>query len=161
MRKLLNVTIWCSALALAPVEARAQPPEPPQPEVAPPPPVLDIPMNVRPPTPEERTRGQRMRRSGTGLLITGGVVAASGLGLTIAYTVIGDRRQALDEPVLEHIQQANTVAQVGGVLLASGLAVIAVGGVLFVRGKKLTGPQPLARIRVTPAFGGLVLSGQF
>jgi hypothetical protein len=146
---------------VAPPEATL-PAEPPPPEPPPPPsPELDIPVNVRDATPEERRRGQILRKTGTGLLVSGGVIAASGLGLTIAYTVIGDRREDLDNPVLEDIQQANEVAQVGGILLASGLAVVAVGGVIFSRGKKLGEPKPLARVRVTPSLGGLVVSGQF
>jgi hypothetical protein len=166
----IAVSIGCSALALAPVSARAHFTEPPadaaQPEASQPEQPqesaeLDIPVSVRDPTPEERARGQVLRKTGTGLLITGGVAAASGLGLTIAFTVIGDRRQGLSDPVLEDVEQAHRVAQVGGILLASGLAIVAVGGFIFARGKNKMEPQPIARIRVTPAFGGLVVSGQF
>lgn len=142
-------------------EQPVAPPEATQPPPQPPSPALDIPVTVRDPTPEERRRSQILRKTGTGLLVTGGVIAASGLGLTIAYTVIGDRREALENPVLEDIEQANELARVGGILLASGIAAIAIGGVVFSRGKKLGEPQPIARIRVTPSLGGVVLSGQF
>lgn len=136
-------------------------PDPAQPDETGESPPLDIPVNVRDPTPIERARGLVLRRTGTGLMAGGGIIAAGGLGLTIAYTVIGDQRQALDTPVLADIEQAAKVAQIGGALLASGIAVIAIGGVIFSRGKRLGQPQPIARIRVTPAFGGLVVSGQF
>lgn len=151
------------------VTAPAEPePEVAQPEpdvatpVAAPPPVVGGPYGVeedfRAPTPEERAKGNSMRKAGIGLIATGGVVAAGGLGVTLAFTILGDASQNAEEPVLEDIEGHNAMAQVGGILLASGIAIVAVGGIILSRGKKKLEPQPTtARVRVTPALGGLVM----
>jgi hypothetical protein len=119
------------------------------------------PLAFREPTPEERARGRTMRRTGLGLMAAGGAVGVIGLGLTIAFTIVGDRREAVADPVLTEIERADKVAQVGGVALASGLVVAAAGGIVFSLGNRELQPRPVARLCVSPAIGGVVVSGQF
>jgi outer membrane biosynthesis protein TonB len=150
-----------------PIEIRPPTDEQPEPTVEPLPAEAQepdfepIPQTFREPTPEERVRGRRMRRAGIGLMTAGGVVSAVGLGLTIAYTVIGDRREEAADPVLAEIERAARGAQAGGITLASGIAVIAAGGIVFSLGNRQLGPQPVARLRVSPTLRGVVVSGQF
>jgi len=120
-----------------------------------------IPVTVREPTPEERARGLLLRKTGSGLMIGGGVVAVAGLVTTIAFTAVGDRHQSAEQPVLDDVERANTGAQIGGITLASGIAIVAIGGIVFVRGKRLLEPQRVAHLRVVPALGGVVVSGRF
>jgi hypothetical protein len=87
------------------------------------------------------------------------VIAVGGLGVTLAFTVVGDQRQAVADPIQAGIDQANRITQAGGALLATGLALVAVGGVLFTRSRAR--PRTTARVHVTPAWGGLVVSGRF
>ncbi|WP_181197540.1 hypothetical protein [Enhygromyxa salina] len=111
--------------------------------------------------PAEPASVQPWRRAGIGLLGAGGVVAGTGFGLTLAYTILGDRRQGAEDPVLADIEELDASARVGGALLAAGIAIVAVGGIIFVISKKKAGPRSGARIRLAPTFGGLVVSGQF
>jgi hypothetical protein len=136
-------------LAFAPVSANAALAEPP--EAA----QQQAPVEGPDPAPEVRTKARTLRRTGTGIMIGGGVIAATGLGLTITFTVLGDRAEELDEPVLADVQHNDDVARVGGILLASGLLTVAVGGIIFATSKKR--PRATARVRVTPTLGGLVL----
>jgi hypothetical protein len=146
-------------------EPEVMEPEPePEPEAVVPPPVVEEPSvqeGFTEPSPEDRAKGKTMRKAGIGVIATGGVLAAGGLGMTLAFTILGDASQNAEDPVLEDIERHNTMAQVGGILLASGIAVVAIGGIVFARSKKKLEPQPTARVRVAPALGGLVLSGQF
>ncbi len=150
------------------------PPEPqPAPEPQPPPQPQPVePLAERPapaaaavpilgPTPAQIAKLRTMRRAGIGLIATGGVVATTGLGLTIAFTVLGHQEQDADEPVLEDIEQKDSMARVGGIVLASGLAVVAIGGLIFASAKRRAVSLGLARVRVAPAIGGLVVSGRF
>ncbi|PRP94335.1 hypothetical protein [Enhygromyxa salina] len=106
---------------------------------------------------------ETMRKVGIGLLAGGGVVATTGLGLTITFTVLGDRLQeSADQPAIERIEQRDAMARVGGVLLASGLAFVAVGGVVLSTAiRRGARSRTEARVRVAPALGGLVISGRF
>lgn len=113
------------------------------------------------PSPAEIAKVQTMRRASIGLIASGGVVATTGLGLTIAFSVLGHRAQNRDAPMIEDIEQQNAAAQVGGILLASGIAVVAVGGIIFASAKRKAESQATARVRVAPAIGGLVVSGRF
>ncbi|KIG16173.1 hypothetical protein DB30_04891 [Enhygromyxa salina] len=97
-----------------------------------------------------------------GLLITGGVVATTGMGMTIAFTILGDQLQEREDPAIADIEQRDDMARIGGVLLVSGLAFVAAGGIVFAsaaRRKGLTRTE--ARIRIAPAVGGVLVSGQF
>ncbi len=117
---------------------------------------------VPPPSPEQQAQTRTRRKIGLGLMIGGGVVSTAGIGLTLAYTVVGDRLQRAPQPVLADVERANTITQVGGVLLASGIVVVAVGGIIFTKyGHTKAKARPMARVRVAPALGGLVVSGRF
>jgi hypothetical protein len=158
MRTMALISIWCSTtmLALAPGTARAQLTEPtaevqPEPEAEP----------EQAPDPEPRTSSPARRKAGIGLMATGGVLAASGLGVTIAFTVLGDRQQNAADPQLDEIERMNSNAQIGGILLASGIAIVAIGGAVFATRNKKLERRAVARLRVAPTLGGLVVSGQF
>jgi hypothetical protein len=179
MRERNRVSIWCSvvtatALAVAPITVRAefsepggeeQPdatqPETERPGVQPPAPGVEGPTPPEPSEARANSRSRILRRTGTGVMTTGGVIAASGLGVTIAFTVIGDQRSNADDPVLEQVEQANRVAQIGGILLASGLALIAIGGIVYTRAHSAKRERPVARLRMAPTAGGVIVSGQF
>ncbi|WP_217909733.1 hypothetical protein [Pseudenhygromyxa sp. WMMC2535] len=149
-----------------PIEPEPEPePEPevePEPEPEPEPEVEPEP-EPEPvgPTPEQIAQAKTMRRAGIGLMAAGGVVSLTGLSLTIAFTALGDKAQGAETPVLEDIEKHDSSAKVGGILLASGIAVVAIGGIVFTNAKKKTKSKEEAHVRVTPALGGLVLSGKF
>jgi hypothetical protein len=138
-------------------EPVAPEPEPePEPEVIPPPPEV-VPPAPEVVSPESIAKSKKLRKAGIGLVATGGVVAAGGLGVTLAFTIIGDGRQDAEEPVIEDIEQSDSMAKVGGILLASGIVLVAVGGIVLGQSKKKAEPKSSARVRVTPAVGGLVV----
>jgi hypothetical protein len=155
---------WCSAMAialvlvLAPITAKARLSEPP------PPPQLVEPTQPEPsiegPSPAQVKR-ERMRKSGIGLMASGGAVATAGFGVVLAFTILGDQQQGEPEPVITEIEKSDALARIGGVVLASGLAVVAVGGIVFARAKREATSSSQARVRVLPALGGVVLSGEF
>jgi hypothetical protein len=97
-------------------------------------------------------------------MTTGGALATVGLSMTVAFTVLGDAAQNVEEPVLEDVERNDSLARVGGVLIASGVALGAIGGILFANAEhkgKQARQGSVARVRVVPAIGGLVLSGRF
>jgi hypothetical protein len=91
----------------------------------------------------------------------GGVLTATGLGITAAFTALGDAAQNAEEPVTEEVERNDAMARVGGILIASGAALVAVGGYIFVNAERKAKEGAVARVRVAPALGGLVVSGQF
>ena len=171
---------------LAPPPPDAPPPDaPPPPDVVgptPPPAPLDIPGPVDP------VGGEKLRKGGIGTMLGGGVLAALGFGMTLAFTIQGRKRQ--DELVLAEDQRqkddcsrdgskactalatqikdlnsqmdsANRNTQVGGAIMLTGFVVMAVGGLVYRMGiRKLQGPA-LGRVKVSPSLGGVVLSGRF
>jgi hypothetical protein len=142
----------------APLPAPAPEPAPePQPEPRPEPP----PPAIEGPTPAELTKVRTTRRASIGLMATGGSVAVVGLGVTIAFTFLAHHEQNARAPRVEDIEHSDAAARVGGILLASGIAVVAVGGILFVSARKKAESLATARIRVTPTIGGLAVSGRF
>jgi outer membrane biosynthesis protein TonB len=177
------------ALVLAPVAARAAasepapgaqprdvfepidiPPPPALPKPEPPPepePVVEPePEPVEPPVegpkvldPAHLAKIAAQRKAGIGVMAAGGAVALAGFGMTLTFTILGDKAQDMDEPVMADIEKNDSMARVGGILLASGVALVAVGGILFANANKKA--EQMARIRVLPAFGGVVLSGRF
>jgi hypothetical protein len=173
------------AVALLPLAAKAAPPEPadpivdqfdpvpieapplpaptpePAPEPVPEPPPAPPPPAIEGPTPAELTKVRTMRRASVGLMATGGSVATVGLGVTIAFTVLVRQEQNAQAPRVENIERSDSVARVGGILLASGIAVVAVGGILFSSARKKAESLTTARIRVAPTIGGLAVSGRF
>jgi hypothetical protein len=81
--------------------------------------------------------------------------------VVLAFTVIGDHQQRITEPVLSDIQHSDDYARIGGILFGSGLALVAIGGILFVQSHREAPSDTQARVRVLPTLGGVVLSGQF
>ncbi|NJK31114.1 MAG: hypothetical protein HC927_01165, partial [Deltaproteobacteria bacterium] len=82
-------------------------------------------------------------------------------GHDVAFAITGRQAQRAELPVIEDIERNNTMAQVGGAILASGLAVVAIGGSVFVIAKRRAESRTTARIQVAPALGGVVVSGRF
>lgn len=156
-------------LAFTPITANART-SPPSTEAAPPEPQPEAEAPVEGPAPPapsvetvaepvvEPSKGPVLRKAGIGLLAAGGVLAVGGLSLTIAYTVRGDLREDLEDPVFADIERMNRISQMGGLVLVSGLAIVGIGGILFVKGKT---SRPVAQLRFTPSLGGLVVSGRF
>jgi hypothetical protein len=166
------------------------PPEPPPPVVSEPPqppaPVLPPPG----PSPEDAARGNRLRTTGVGFMAAGGVFAATGFVLTLAFTLKSKsalRDQYASEEELQHldcsrmsdpsqacdalaadlqggkdkVRRFDRGATIGGALLIGGIGVVALGGILYRLGIKKLRPITTARLRLNPAYGGMVLSGQF
>lgn len=103
-------------------------------------------------TPQQIAAAKRLKVIGGGVMVGGGVVAAAGLGLTIGFTSKVNKLTA-DMAAVEEIDKASTLSNIGGVLIASGIAILAVGGIIHRRGSK--------RLEVQPTLGGVVLSGRF
>jgi hypothetical protein len=81
--------------------------------------------------------------------------------MTLTFTILGDQAQRVDEPLTEDIARNDTLARVGGILIVSGIAAAAIGGILFSHAERKSAKGTVARVRVAPAIGGLVVSGQF
>ncbi len=138
------------------------PPEPePPPLLEPPPPVVDEPEPAVGPTPAELAKVQSTRRAGIGIMTTGGALAVVGLGMTIAFSAVNNKELGLDDPLVSTLEQTDTMSKAGGVLLVSGLAIVAAGGIVFAVARKRAEAQTQARVNVAPAIGGLVVSGRF
>jgi hypothetical protein len=143
------------------------PPEQPKPEPPPAPtvePASPVEVPQAPADPEQLEKIQRQRKAGIAVMAAGGAVAATGFGLTLAFTLLGDRAQRVDEPEVEDIERNDSLAQAGGIVLASGVALVVVGGILFANANKKAEKrkyEATSRVRLVPAVGGLVLSGQF
>jgi len=103
-------------------------------------------------TVQQIASAKRLKRIGGGVMIGGGIVAAAGLGLTIGFTAKVNKLENEYAPI-EDVDSADRLATVGGILIASGLALVAVGGIVHRRGSK--------RLEVSPALGGVVFSGRF
>jgi hypothetical protein len=151
----------------APVEAapvEATPTAEPTPEPAPAEPAatepaaapVEGPKPAEAPAPTGKLKTQRT--AGIGVMATGGVVALGGIALTLAFTVIGDKQQSEDVPVVADIEQSDKNARIGGIMLASGVVVLAIGGIVFANAvKKARAGTTLARVRVAPSATGLAL----
>lgn len=144
------------------------PPEPPQPEPEPPPPLLLPPSEPPPAEPEpaepeveqppvDIQQIRTLRKAGIGVMAGGGVVALAGMGVTIAFSALGHQAQNAEEPDIVDIENKNSSAAVGGVLVASGIAILAIGGIVFTTAKRRAAKAESARIRVTPSASGLQL----
>lgn len=112
------------------------------------------------PRPDPR-RVRRMYLAGLGLTATGGAITATGLGLAITYTILGDREEDEADPDFAQVRRMATISQAGGVLIASGLAFAAVGGVILARTRAKMLQLEGRRVFLTPTIGGVVLSGRF
>jgi outer membrane biosynthesis protein TonB len=151
----------------APVDIPAPPPLPkpePPPEPEPEPIVAPVegPPEPEGPSPEQREKIQTQRRAGIGVMSTGAMLAGAGLGMTIAMTIVGDAAQNVEDPVTGDIERSDSVAQVGGMVIVSGVALAAIGGIIFANAaRKAKENSAVANVRVAPALGGLVLSGRF
>lgn len=154
------------------------PPEPtPPPQPTPPPPptppaVPNAEPNVTTQEGPAEARGQEFeqqaniktqRQAGVGVMAVGGGLVTVGLGMTLTFTLLGDAAQKVDEPLTEDIERNDSLARAGGIMIVSGIAAAAVGGILFANAERKAkeGAESVARVRVVPALGGLVLSGRF
>jgi hypothetical protein len=121
-------------------------------------------------------------------MIGGGVLAAIGAGLTIAFTIQGrkrhdelasaeDDRQRQDcsrmtsksctqlatkiDDLNGQLTDANKRTQITGAMMLTGFVVVAVGGLVYRMGIRKLQPPALGRVKLSPTLGGLVLSGRF
>ncbi len=142
-----------------------EPPQPePEPQPEPPPPELPAPEPAPEATVEEPVgppidlaKVRTMRKAGIGVMAAGGGVALVGLGLTIAFSALGHKAQNAEEPDVDDIEQKNAMAGVGGALVASGIAIVAIGGIVYTSAKRKAAKAEMARVRVLPSAGGLAL----
>ncbi len=134
----------------------------PMPPPAPMPFVPGPPVIVEGPAPAVQGKYERMRKGGIGLMYSGGLVATTGFGLVLAYTIVGDQHQRREMPIVVEIERSDELARIGGALLASGLAVVAIGGIVFARANRVPAASGAeARVRVLPGLGGVVVAGEF
>lgn len=123
-------------------------------------------------------------------MVAGGLIAAIGFGVTIAFSVrskslrrdaygLAEERQRQDcsrmfpesndceglgrrlDEARQSSDRADTTALAGGMVLAGGIAVVAIGGILHTIGVRKLRPVNEARLRMSPAWGGVVFSGRF
>jgi hypothetical protein len=170
----------------APPELAPPPEPPPTPAIVgpAPPPSPELP----PPGPTDPVGGEKLRKAGVGTMIGGGVLAALGFGLTLAFTIQGhkrhdelasaeDDRQRMDcsrmgsktctqlatqiDDLGKQIDSANTNGQIGGATMLTGFLVMAVGGLVYRMGIRKLQPPALGRVKLSPSLGGVVISGRF
>jgi len=137
-------------------------------------------------SPKERAKAEKLRRAGGFTMATGGVIGLVGIALTIGYTSRGnifdkELNQAREQFTAENcsrqpgkascdaitanvgtvedkVAAADNAARYSGIAVLSGLAVVAVGGVLYRLGTKRLKRSEFV---LAPSFGGAVLSGRF
>lgn len=165
-------------------DPNAPPPTPPADTVAPSPAPGPAPL-----TPVDLDKAKGLRRAGLGTMITGGVIALGSFATTLAFTIRGTRLEqdlisaednyqlgncsstdsskcdglkADRDQIRDGIISADRTARITGGILAGGLLITAIGGIVYRVGmKRLSNADNLSRVRVSPTFGGLMLSGRF
>lgn len=168
-----------------------EPAPPPEPEVAAPPPA---PVGPPPPpmAPVDTAKAKQMRAGGVGTMIAGGAISLVGFAMTLAYTVRGNRFEkdlvgaedayqiadcsrvessecdgltANRDEIRDGILNSDRMTAVSGGILAGGILVTAIGGIVYRVGVKRLTNADVARVRVTPTVGflsgGISLSGRF
>lgn len=169
-------------------------PEPaPAPQAEPEPepePAAAAPIGPEPPpaAPVDAAGAQRLRTSGVGTMIAGGVISLVGFGMTLGLTVRGnklerdlvgaeeayqiddcsrvasaecDRLTRERDDIRDGILKADRLTAISGGILAGGLLVTAIGGIIYRVGVRRLTDAHVARVRVSPSFGGLSISGSF
>ena len=165
-------------------DPNAPPPTPPADTVAPAPAPGPAPL-----TPVDLDKAKGLRRAGLGTMITGGVIALGSFATTLAFTIRGTRLEqdlisaednyqlgncsstdsskcdglkADRDQIRDGILAADRTARITGGILAGGLLITAIGGIVYRVGmKRLSNADNLSRVRVSPSFGGLTISGRF
>lgn len=154
-------------------EGAAEPPPSPEPPPA---------------APIDTVKANKLRRAGAGVMITGGAIAFAGFALTLVFTLRGNKFEkdligiegqyqqencsrdggsqcdaltAQRQDTRDGILNSDHYTKISGGILGAGILVTAIGGIVYRRGMKQLGTANTARIRVSPTFGGLTLSGRF
>lgn len=146
-------------------------PEPvPEPAVAPEPTPEPVPAEPAPvvaeapepgPSVQVLEQGKLARRRARAELVTGGVLLGLGLGGFAAMTVGLLQKSGGDDLGAKPLARADSMIAAGA---ASGAMGLAMGIALLVEGardRKAARSAEVARVRVAPTLGGLVLSGRF
>ncbi|MEZ4454609.1 MAG: hypothetical protein R3B09_34475 [Nannocystaceae bacterium] len=171
-------------------EPPAPEPEP-APEATPaptPPAVGPTPPPTPEPTVKDIEKAQKLRKGGIYTMATGGGVALIGLGMMVGYTIQGrrigedllgiqenisrkdcayksssecDALKASAADTQSRKDNANLTGQVSGAIFGAGLLVVALGGVAYRQGIKKMKRVDFARVRVTPTWGGAMITGRF
>ncbi|PCC71772.1 hypothetical protein [Nannocystis exedens] len=129
-----------------------------------------------------------MRNAGVGTMIAGGVVTLAGFAVTLGFTLRGNKLEkdlvgaedayqlgdcsrvdsgecdtltADRDEIRQGILAADRMTAVGGGILAGGILVTAVGGIIYRVGVRRLTNTNVSRLRVSPTFGGLSISGRF
>lgn len=164
-------------------DPNAPPPtEPPPADVAPAP--APAPM-----APVDVDKAKGLRKAGVGTMAAGGVLALGGFVATLAFTLRGNKLEqdlitaegnyqidncsstdsskcdglkADRDQIRDGILGADRNARITGGVLAGGLLITAIGGIIYRVGmKRLSNADNVSRVRVSPSFGGLTISGRF
>jgi hypothetical protein len=141
-----------------------------------------------PPAPVDTVKANKLRRAGSGVMITGGAIALAGFAMTLAFTLRGNKFEkdlitvegnyssedcsrgggsqcdaltAQRQETRDGIANSDRYTKISGGILAAGILVAAIGGIVYRRGMKQLGTANISRLRVSPTFGGLSLSGRF
>lgn len=146
-------------------------PEPvPEPAAAPEPTPEPVPAEPAPvvaeapepgPSVQVLEQGKLARRRARAELVTGGVLLGLGLGGVAAMTVGLLQKSGADDLGAKSLARADSMIAAGA---ASGAMGLAMGIALLVEGardRKAARSAEVARVRVAPTLGGLVLSGRF
>lgn len=130
-----------------------------------------------------------IRIGGIATMASGGLLAITGLGLMVGFTVRGNRlandlrnaekdvfnagcnlepsgsgcgeHLARRDGVRDDLDRANLGTRVGGALLAVGMVAATVGGVVYLFGVRRRQQLASQRVRVLPMLGGAVVRGRF
>lgn len=141
-----------------------------------------------PAAPVDTVKANKLRRAGSAVMITGGAVALAGFAMTLAFTLRGNKFEkdlitiegnyatencsrgggkgcdaltAQRQETRDGILDSDRYAKISGGILAAGILVAAIGGIVYRRGMKQLGTAQTARLRLSPTLGGLSLSGRF
>lgn len=151
------------------------------------PPATEGPAPAPAPTPVDPVKANKLRVAGIGTMIAGGVLSLAGFAMIIGFSVRGNKFEEklvtvedkyseegcsgkggkeCDAILVERTDIRNGIlfsdyyTKLAGAGLAAGLLVTAIGGIVYRRGMKGLSNN-VARVRVSPSFGGLSISGRF
>lgn len=154
-----------------------------------PPPVAEGPAPAPEPaaTPVDPVKANKLRVAGMGTMIAGGVLSLAGFAMILGFSIRGNKFeedlvtiedkyssegcsgkggkecnaiQAERTDIRNGILFSDYYTKLAGAGLAAGLLVTAIGGIIYRRGMKGLSNN-VARVRVSPSWGGLSISGRF
>ena len=137
--------------------------------------------------PVDPVKANKLRVAGMGTMIAGGVLSLAGFAMILGFSIRGNKFeeklvtiedkfstegcsgkggkecnaiQAERTEIRNGILFSDYYTKLAGAGLAAGLLVTAIGGIIYRRGMKGLSNN-VARVRVSPSWGGLSVSGRF